>query len=116
MRTAWSRHRQARLDESLLSRQIQSDVFQAYQNLVSSDQQLSELQTQLSAVQEALRQADESYRVGLATNLDRITAQNFLLSTQLQFTSEEFNRKVFYLTLLRVSGEIIGGDPSMFAP
>lgn len=116
VRTAWSRHRQARLDESLLSRQIESDVQRAYQNLISSDQQLRELQSQLAAAQQAQRQADESYRVGLATNLDRIQAQDQLLSTQLQLTSEEFNRKVFYLTLLRAAGELIDGDPTVLGP
>ncbi|CAN5619552.1 TolC family outer membrane protein [soil metagenome] len=116
VRTAWSRHRQARLDESLLSRQIENDVLRAYQNLISSDQQLGELQTQLAAAQQAQRQADESYRVGLATNLDRIQAQDQLLSTQLQLTSEEFNRKVFYLTLLRATGGLIDGDPTVLGP
>ncbi|MBC8108005.1 MAG: TolC family protein [Anaerolineae bacterium] len=116
VRTAWSRHRQARLDESLLSRQIESDVLRAHQNLISSDEQLRELQLQLAAAQQAQRQADESYRVGLATNLDRIQAQDQLLSTQLQLTSEEFNRKVFYLTLLRASGELIDGDPTVLGP
>jgi outer membrane protein TolC len=105
VRLAWSQFRQARLDESLTSRQIEQDVRTAAENMISSDQQLRELQTQLEAAQVALRQAEESYRVGLATNLERIVAQDQLLSAQLQLTQEQFNRKVLYLTLVRAIGK-----------
>jgi outer membrane protein TolC len=50
--------------------------------------------------------------VGLATNLDRITAQDRLLSTQLQLAGEQFNRKVFQLTLLRATGRLVGQSES----
>jgi outer membrane protein TolC len=105
VRLAWSQYRQARLDESLTSRQIEQDVRTAQENVLSSDQQLRELETQLQAAQVALRQAEESYRVGLATNLERIIAQDQLLSAQLGLTQEQFNRKVLYLTLVRAIGK-----------
>jgi outer membrane protein TolC len=58
----------------------------------------------VQAAEEALRQAEESYRAGLATNLERLTAQDAVLTAQLQLTSELFDHKVFYLTLLRAIG------------
>jgi outer membrane protein len=104
VRTAWSRYRQARLDESLIARRIEQDVRTAFENLASSDAQIAELRVQLRAAEDAFRQAEESYRVGLATNLDRIQSQDRLLAAQLQLASEEFNRKISYLALLRAAG------------
>jgi len=51
-----------------------------------------------------VRSSEQSCNAGLATNLDRLTAQDRLLSTQLQLTNEEFARKIAYLNLLRVMG------------
>ena len=69
---------------------------------------MNQLRTQLTAAEEAFRQADRSYTAGLATNLERLTAQDELLSTQLQLASEEFNFKVFYLQLARAIGTLSG--------
>ena len=60
----------------------------------------------VAAAAEALRQAERLYGAGLGTNLDRITAQDQLLSAQLSLASEEFNYKVFYLNLERSMGRI----------
>lgn len=104
IRSAWSVLRQAKLNESLTGRRIREEVQIALQNVLASEARLRELATELKAAQEAYRQAVESYKVGLATNLETLIAQDQLLRSQLQLTSEEFNHKIFYLNLLKAIG------------
>jgi outer membrane protein len=104
VRQAWSFYRQAALNESLLRRQVMQDVEIAYQNVAATEQRIAELNVQLSAAQQAFNQADQSYNVGLATNLERVTAQDQLLSAQLQLTSARFDRTLAYLSLARSAG------------
>jgi outer membrane protein TolC len=115
VRQAWSLLRQAKLSETQVRRQVVQDVEVACQNFQASRDRLKELQVQLAAAEEALRQAEQSYRVGLATNLERLTAQDALLSAQLQLASERYNQKVFYLNLLRAAGALttrLPGEPA----
>ena len=114
VRTAWSEFRQAKYNESLTRRQIAQDVEIAHQNLLRSAERLTELQVQITAAEEALRQAEAVYRVGSGTNLDRLTAQEALLSAQLDQTTERFNQKLSYLNLLRATGQLstrLPGEP-----
>lgn len=104
VRQAWSQFRQAALFEALLRRQIRQDVDVASENLASSDKRLAELQVQLAAAQQAVQQAEGSYNVGLATNIERLTAQDQLLNARLQLASETYQRRVYYADLLRASG------------
>jgi outer membrane protein len=106
VRTAWSRYRQAALFQRQLQRQIDLDIRTALENLSSTLARLDELRVQTTAAREALRQANESYRAGLATNLERLTAQDQVLSAELQLTSAEYDRKFFYLNLLRQLGQL----------
>jgi len=78
----------------------------AYENLQDSRSRIAELHVEVEAAQEALRQAEATYSAGIGTNLDRLTAQNQLLSAQLSLVNEEFNFKVFYLDLLRELGRL----------
>jgi outer membrane protein TolC len=115
LRLAWSLLRQARLAESLTERQVIQDVRIAYENMLASQERFRELQVQLKAADEALLQAEQSYRAGLGTNLERLVAQDRLLSTQLQLTSERYDQKVFYLALLRAIGRLsirLPGEPA----
>jgi outer membrane protein len=116
VRTAWSRFRQAGLDESLLGRQIHEEVLTSSQNLLTSRSKLAELQTEVAAAQRAYDLSEASYRVGQASNLDRLTAQDRLLNAQLQLTSEQYNNKVFYLDLLRNTGQFGPSTPSTLPP
>jgi outer membrane protein len=106
VRTAWSQYRQAGLSESALRRQVEQDVQIALQNLNSAQQRIAELNTQLTAAQQAFNQADQSYNVGLATNLERVAAQDQLLTAQLQLTSARFDRTLSYLELARSTGRL----------
>jgi outer membrane protein len=104
VRDAWSRLRQSKYSESLLRRQVLQDVRLAYFDYAASGTRLDELKTQVDAAQQALAQAEDEYRAGRATNLERIVAQDQLLSAQLQHTSERYDNRVFYLALLRACG------------
>jgi outer membrane protein len=104
VRAAWSRYRQAVASQSLLERQVAEDVQIAYENLATSRTKIDQLRTQVAAAQRAFDLSDRSYQLGGASNLDRLTAQNTLLISQLQLSSEQYNLKVFYLDLLRSMG------------
>jgi len=109
LRTAWSEFRQAVLTESQTLRQIRQDIQQGYENLMSSEAQIAELQRQVAAARASLELSDRSYQAGLATNLDRLTAQNDLLTAQLNLVTQQFQRKINYLNLLRTAGELTIG-------
>jgi outer membrane protein TolC len=104
VRTAWSRYRQAVLDDSRIARQADDDVRTAYDNTDSSGRKIVELKAQVAANQQAYDLAERSYSLGGTTNLDRLTAQDNLLNAQLQLVSEEYNHKIYYLDLLRATG------------
>lgn len=106
VRTAWSVLRQAMLSESQTRRQVIEDVAIAFQNIQSSRKRLDELKVQVAAAAEAVRQADVNYKVGLGTNLERLTAQDQLLSAQLQITNQHFLLKQYHLQLLRTTGQL----------
>jgi len=106
VRTAWSKLRQALYTEWLLIRQVEHDVKSAWDTTDSSRRRIIELRTEVAASQEALRQSVQRYTVGLAINLDVLTAQDSLLTSQLDLATEEFNHKIFYLDLLRSLGRL----------
>ena len=106
VRTAWSLLRQAMLSESLTRRQVVEEVAISFQNIQSSRKRLDELKVQVAAAEEALRQADGAYKAGLGTNLERLTAQDQLLSAQLQITNQHFLLKQYHLQLLRAIGKL----------
>lgn len=107
VRQAWSRLRQALYQEWLRIRTVQRDVKSAWVTVDDSRRRIAELQTEVAASQEALTQSTQRYGVGLATNLDVLTAQNTLLTSQLDLATEEFNRKIYYLDLLRATGQLL---------
>jgi outer membrane protein TolC len=106
VRDAWSRLRQLALNESYLRRQIDRDVQIAYQNLRNSERLLVDLNIEVQAAQDALQQSQQQLDNGLAIPLDVLTAQDTLLSAQLNYTSATFDREVFYLDLLRAIGRL----------
>jgi len=105
VRDALSGLRQAVMQQDRLARQIHEDVTLAYEDFITSTTKLQELVISVNAAQRAYDLAVGQYRVGNASNLDQLTAQDQLLSAQLQLANERFNQKVFYLNLLRVTGQ-----------
>lgn len=106
VRNAMSLLRTATYNEWQLIRQVRQQVRTDWDNLNASRHRISELETEVAASQEALRQAVERYHVGLAINLDVLNAETQLLSAQLNLAQERFNLKVFYLDLLRDMGRL----------
>ena len=104
VRTAWSIFRQAKLDESLTRRKIDQAVRSAHQDVQTSQERLIELRIQVAAAQDAFTQSVDLLRVGLATNLERLIAQDTLLRAQLDLTTEELNHKIVVLELRRAAG------------
>jgi outer membrane protein len=106
VRDAMSLLRTATYNEWQLIRQVRQQVRSDWDNLMASRQRIPQLETEVAASQEALRQAVERYHVGLAINLDVLNAETQLLSAQLSLAQERFNFKVFYLDLLRDMGRL----------
>jgi outer membrane protein len=106
VRTALSQLRQAKLNESLTRRQVEEQVLTGYENLAANGARLKELVVAVDAAQEALRVAKGLYQFGNGLFLDVLVAQDQLLSAQLSLASEVFNRRIFYLTLLRETGRL----------
>ena len=106
VRAAWSRLRTATYQEWLLLRTVKRDVKSAWVTVDDSRRRIIDLETEVAASQEALKQSTQRYTVGLATNLDVLTAQDSLLSSQLDLATEQFNRKIYYLDLLRATGQL----------
>lgn len=104
VRTAYSRLRQANQAQSGLLRQVRRELRVAVDDLTADQQQIDQLSIRASAAREALRQVDAAYRAGLGTNLERLVAQNQLLSAELALNEKEFNHMVDYLRLLRAVG------------
>ena len=104
VRSAWSLLRQAKLLESQARRGVQRDVTLAHQNLLVSRDRLRGLEVQVRAAQESYTEAKRLELGGVGTSLNALIAQDQLLVAQLQFTSERFDQKVFYLNLLRAMG------------
>ena len=110
VRTAWSRFRQSKLAESLLIKQVSQQVEVERIEFTTSLQRIEDLQTEVAATREAFRISGESYNQGLATNLDRLDAQDRLLSAELRLAAEGFDKTVHYLGLRRVTGQLDGGN------
>jgi outer membrane protein TolC len=104
VRTAYSRLRQARLAESGLRRTVLRQLRTAGQDLDADRLQIEQLGIRLAAAREAMRQADAAYMAGLGTNLERLVAQDQLLSAELALTEEQVKHVVDYLRLLRATG------------
>jgi outer membrane protein len=108
VRTAWSQFRQSLQAESLLNKTVAQQVETALIEFETSGHQVADLTTVVNAAQEAYRISDQSYGLGLATNLDRMDAQDRLLRAQLELAAEKYNNTVRYLVLMRVVGQLDG--------
>ncbi|MBX3403247.1 MAG: TolC family protein [Phycisphaeraceae bacterium] len=106
VRGAWSRFRQELLRFSLTRRQAETDVRIAHEQLRSAGLRVKELDRQVRAAAESLRQAEAAYAAGLGTNLERITAQDQALSAELSLARERYALKVAHLELRRSLGTL----------
>lgn len=114
VRGAWSRFREAVLEYRARRREAQRDVETAHLRLLAAIKLAGELQTQVRFAAQAFELAEETYRAGLGTNLERIVAQDQLLAAELEAASAEFDTKTAYLELLRAAGVLsseVAGAP-----
>ncbi len=106
VRAAWSVFRQSKLLESQVTRRIAADVAVGVADLHASQEHLEALAPELAAAQEAFDQSLDLVRAGKATNLERLVAQNQLLSAQLSVADAGYARKLAWLALLRANGTL----------
>jgi outer membrane protein len=109
VRDAWSKLRQAALYQSELRRQIDRDVQVAFDGLIAAQDELTSLDQEVQAASDALNQSEQLLKNQLAIPLDVLTAQDTLLTAQLSYASENISRTIFYLDLLRITGQL---DPT----
>jgi outer membrane protein TolC len=98
--------RQAKSNDSLTRRASHRDVQIAHDNFLASFDRARQLRTQVRSASEALEQSEGLYEVGLATNLERLAAQDRLLAAELELVNAELDSKVFYLDLQRTIGRL----------
>ena len=106
VREAYSRLRQARLAETALQRAVLKQLRVALEDLNDDAQQIDQLGIRTQAAREAVRQADAAFSAGLGTNLERLVAQDQMLSAELALTERQFKHTVDYLRLLHVTGTL----------
>ena len=110
VRTAYSRLRQAKLWESNIQRQVVKDLLVGVENLRRNEALIRQIGIQVRAASEGLTFAETAYNNGLGTNLERMAAQDSLLSANLALSSAQFAQNIDYLTLLRMTGTL---DPKI---
>lgn len=106
---AWSRFRVTVLEWHRLDRLIRVEIANAETDLFASRARLAELEIQVRAAREAVRQADASYQVGLATNLERLIALDQELAAELDQALEIYRYRGLYAVLLRSAGILTPG-------
>jgi outer membrane protein len=106
VRNAWSIYRQRALFESLLRRQINSDVEVTFNNLQSSTPRLDGLRVQESAAQQAVASARGLALAGVGRPLEEFVAQDQLLNARLELTNETYVQRVYATDLIRATGRL----------
>jgi outer membrane protein TolC len=104
IRTAYSKLRQAQLQQQYLAREVQEQVKIDRDNWLTSVQQVNNYYTEMSAAMAAWKQAQHSYSVGLAINLDVITAEDRALNAQLAYQKAIYAERTDMLDLVRETG------------
>jgi outer membrane protein TolC len=115
VRTALSELREARDRLSLARRAVQRDVLESWTAFDAARRRIEAVLVRLDAAQRAVDQADGLWSAGLATNLERLVAQEEQLTAELDLASAEIGRKAAWLDFSRAQGalhEIVGLDRS----
>jgi outer membrane protein TolC len=118
IRTALSRLRESKLRLSRFRRVITRDLALTRENIASADRRIDALRVRLDAASRALDLAESQWRAGLATNLERLTAQDELLSVELELAQTVLDRALAAVERLRVTGrirELAGFPPAAVA-
>jgi outer membrane protein TolC len=108
VRAAYSRLRQAVSQAAQVQHKVNQDVRTSLANFRAGQQRLADLHDELQAATSAYNAAAHSFAVGTSTNLDVLTAQNSQITSNLQYNTENYEQKIAYLNLLRVTGRLTG--------
>ncbi len=106
VRTALSRLRESKLRLTRFRRVIARDLALTGENIASFDRRIDALRVRLDAATRALDLAESQWKAGLATNLERLTAQDELLSVELELAQAILDRALAGVERLRVTGRI----------
>ncbi len=104
VRAAWSDFRTSLLALSLARREVEAAIDSAMARVRSTQAREAEFVRLVELTRETLRQAEGSYAAGLGTNLERLVAQDALLSAELELARVSAERKIASLALLRAIG------------
>ncbi len=108
VRDALSRLREARLEQSRRSRALVQEVRIARDTLHAVRARENELQMREQAARSAFDLAVAQEAVGLASNLERLTAQDDLLAVELELAESRIEVRLRALELVRAAGELRG--------
>jgi outer membrane protein TolC len=104
IRDALSRLREARLFDARVRRAVARDVAVARASFVAVGRRVLALDVRLDAARRAFDLAEGQWRAGLATNLERLTAQDELLAVELELAGADLERRIRLLELRRAEG------------
>ena len=88
VRGAWSVFRESVLRHQAMRRQVRFEVEAALNEYETSRRRMAELDIQVAAARETLRQAEATYAAGRGTNLDRVQAQAAQTEAEVRRASE----------------------------
>lgn len=106
VREARSQLEQAKQTLSYLERNVQSEVRKAYLAWSSSREELGPLQDAYAAAQKSYEAQKRDYRLGLVTNLDVLTALNFMQATKRAWDNAGVEAQRRYVALRIAAGEL----------
>lgn len=92
------------LERSLARREVSRDIEVAIENLRSSRVRAGRIEVQVASARQALELAEALYQTGLATNLERLDAEDRLLAAELALVNAALDQRVFTFDLERAAG------------
>lgn len=105
VREARARHAQAVYAVRERRRQIEREVAEAVSDYKSSRATRESLEREAAAAEETERLLSEEFRQGIATHIERLTAQDTLLAARTNLAAQVFAERLAVLELWAVTGE-----------
>lgn len=89
-------------------RAASTDVEDARARFDEVERRAAAVVVRVDAARRSLEQAEALWQTGQGTNLERLVAQDELLSAELELTTADLDRKVRHVEILRAAGTIHG--------
>ncbi len=106
---AKSKLRQAELQEALIRRSIETEVYEAWVRLKTTDSVLQASQSQYEDAQRNFRNIEALFSEGIASSLSLIDAQQALFIAEREYVNALYDRRLAVLRLMRSVG-LLGKD------